>query len=264
MKYKEGEQMFNSFPICRSIFDHWIYADAEYLKIWVTMLGKARYLKETKKGLYQNVKYTLEYGEFIFGRKQWSKDLEVGEQRIRTCIKKLINDDMIQLVQSTSKFTIFSVTNYEKFNHQTNHQQDQQTQQSEEDTNHQTNRQPTTIQPPTNHHLTTNKEGKELKECKETIPYKEIIDYLNLKTNKKFSSNSVSTKDLIKARWNEKYNLEDFKTAISIKTIEWTNTEYEKFLRPQTLFSNKFEGYLNQTPIIEKPKSKSPTRREDM
>ena len=34
---------------------------------------------------------------------------------------------------------------------------------------------------------------------------------------------------------------------IDKKCKEWLKTEFEKYLRPETLFSNKFEGYLNQT-----------------
>ena len=33
---------------------------------------------------------------------------------------------------------------------------------------------------------------------------------------------------------------------INIKSKQWLNTEMEKYLRPETLFSNKFEGYLNE------------------
>ncbi|HDC9450090.1 TPA: conserved phage C-terminal domain-containing protein [Staphylococcus aureus] len=78
------------------------------------------------------------------------------------------------------------------------------------------------------------------------IPYKEIIDYLNEKTGKKFKHNTTKTKDFIKARWNQDFRLEDFKKVIDIKTAEWLNTDSDKYLRPETLFGNKFEGYLNQ------------------
>ena len=37
-----------------------------------------------------------------------------------------------------------------------------------------------------------------------------------------------------------------FKIFIDNKAFEWLGTYFEKFLRPETLFSNKFEGYLNQ------------------
>jgi len=75
---------------------------------------------------------------------------------------------------------------------------------------------------------------------------KEIINYLNLKTNSNYSYSSDKTIRLIKARINEGFTIEDFKIVIDKKYIEWKGTEFEKFLRPETLFSNKFEGYLNQ------------------
>lgn len=77
----------------------------------------------------------------------------------------------------------------------------------------------------------------------------EIISYLNEKTGKNFKSGVAKNRDLIKARLKEGYSLEDFKKVIDIKVAEWLNDEaMSKFLRPETLFSNKFEGYLNQKP----------------
>lgn len=86
----------------------------------------------------------------------------------------------------------------------------------------------------------------ELKEEIDKIPYKEIIDYLNLKATTKYRATGTKTKDIIKARYKEQFTLEDFKQVIDNKCSEWLKTEWEKFLRPETLFSNKFEGYLNQ------------------
>ena len=78
-------------------------------------------------------------------------------------------------------------------------------------------------------------------------PYKEVVDYLNEKTGSKFRATSKATQRLIKARLNEKYTLDDFKKVIDVKTSEWLNDkEMSKFLRPETLFSPKFEGYVNQ------------------
>ena len=42
------------------------------------------------------------------------------------------------------------------------------------------------------------------------------------------------------------FTVEDFKTVIDKKSLEWMGTEREKYLRPQTLFGTKFESYLNQ------------------
>lgn len=79
-----------------------------------------------------------------------------------------------------------------------------------------------------------------------SIPYKEIIDYLNEKAGKQFKHNTGKSKRCIEARWNEGFRLDDFKKVIDIKTSEWLGTSQEKYLRPETLFGTKFEGYLNQ------------------
>lgn len=80
--------------------------------------------------------------------------------------------------------------------------------------------------------------------------YSSVIDYLNEKTERtgkeKYSSTSPKTQTLIKARLREKYELEDFKTVIDKKCKEWLGTDMEKYLRPETLFGNKFESYLKQ------------------
>lgn len=78
---------------------------------------------------------------------------------------------------------------------------------------------------------------------------KGIIDYLNIKSNAHYKYSTEKTKTLIKARINDGFTLEDFKVVIDNKCEEWIGTEFEKFLRPETLFSNKFEGYLNQKNI---------------
>ncbi|MGF0471179.1 phage replisome organizer N-terminal domain-containing protein [Lysinibacillus fusiformis] len=81
----------------------------------------------------------------------------------------------------------------------------------------------------------------------DSIPYKEIIDYLNQKANKKFKHTSQKTQTLIKARFKEKFTLEDFKQVIDIKTAQWlTDDKMSVYLRPETLFGTKFEGYLNE------------------
>lgn len=79
------------------------------------------------------------------------------------------------------------------------------------------------------------------------IPYKEIIDYLNEKTGSQFRNTTKKTQTLIKARFDEGFNLDDFKKVIDTKATEWFNdSKMSKFLRPETLFGTKFESYLNQ------------------
>ena len=87
---------------------------------------------------------------------------------------------------------------------------------------------------------------KYIVEQKSSIPYEKIIDYLNSKIKTNYKSSTNKTRELIKARFNENFTLEDFKKVIDKKSAEWLGTEMEKYLRPETLFSNKFESYLNQ------------------
>ena len=88
---------------------------------------------------------------------------------------------------------------------------------------------------------------KDLEKEKDNIPYKEIIDFLNEKAETNYRHTTNKTKELIKARFNENFNLNDFKTVIDKKCFEWLkDKDMSKFLRPETLFGTKFESYLNQ------------------
>ncbi|KRG09866.1 MULTISPECIES: phage replisome organizer N-terminal domain-containing protein [Staphylococcus] len=77
-------------------------------------------------------------------------------------------------------------------------------------------------------------------------PYQSVIEYLNNKTGKHYKPTTNKTQTVIKARCNEGFTEDDFKKVIDNKVAEWKGTDMEKFLRPETLFGNKFEGYLNQ------------------
>jgi len=78
---------------------------------------------------------------------------------------------------------------------------------------------------------------------------KEIVEYLNVRAGKSFKAKSQSTVRAIRARLNEGFAIEDFKRVIDNKVAEWKGTQMEQYLRPITLFGNKFESYLNMRPI---------------
>ena len=103
------------------------------------------------------------------------------------------------------------------------------------------------------------------------VPYKEIITYLNEKTGKKLRWDIKSNQKEIKARFNEGYTLDDFKTVIDKKYHEWgrkpTKEELQRgvndmriYLRPKTLFGSNFDVYLNQEQT-EKMPAKPPVSR---
>lgn len=163
--------------IHREIVEHWIYKDAEYLKVWLEMLVRARYWDDPSMELVEDQLVKIERGDFIFGRPKWSKRLGISEQRLKTLIQKMIKDDMIELVQKYNRFTVYKIKNYEKFNQQDNQQINQQDNQQEDQTpsgfdgcgnqqnnqhdNQQSNQQSTSSQPASNQQSTINKESKE-------------------------------------------------------------------------------------------------------
>lgn len=74
----------------------------------------------------------------------------------------------------------------------------------------------------------------------------EIITCLNETAGTHYKPSTPKTRSLITARIREGFGLDDFKAVIAKKCAEWRGTDMEKYLRPETLFGTKFEGYLNQ------------------
>lgn len=90
-----------------------------------------------------------------------------------------------------------------------------------------------------------------------------VIEYLNQKTDKRYSYKSNANKKLAKARIDEGYTLDDFKTVIDNKVNDWINDdEMTKYLRPATLFGNKFDTYLNQKPVSKTPQKNWSTNQD--
>ena len=76
------------------------------------------------------------------------------------------------------------------------------------------------------------------------IDYKSIIDYLNQKAGRSYRV-TEKTRRLIRARINEGFTEADFYKVIDHKTNVWLNDpKMSQYLRPETLFGTKFEGYL--------------------
>lgn len=73
-----------------------------------------------------------------------------------------------------------------------------------------------------------------------------IVEYLNQAAGTSYKPNTPKTVRSIKARMKEGFTVDNFKTVIDKKVSEWAKTDMQKYLRPETLFGTKFEGYLNQ------------------
>lgn len=96
-----------------------------------------------------------------------------------------------------------------------------------------------------------------------TILVAEIVTFLNKEADAKFKADAKPTQQVINARLKEGYNYEDFTKVIRFKCKEWLHTDQEQYLRPITLFGNKFEGYL-QAAIKAEPKAPENKNMEGM
>lgn len=73
-----------------------------------------------------------------------------------------------------------------------------------------------------------------------------IIDHLNKHADKVYKLTKINI-DPIMARFKEGYGVNDFIIVIDKKVQDWANTDYAKYLRPETLFRPKnFQNYLNE------------------
>ena len=76
----------------------------------------------------------------------------------------------------------------------------------------------------------------------------EVIAHLNKRSGANYRTDSIKSLRLIRARYNEKYRLEDFIKVIDTKVRQWKGTDMAKFIRPSTLFAQgHFEEYLQES-----------------
>ena len=233
--------------------------DSQKVHLWVHLLFKASY-SQNREELLGNKPYLCKPGEFTTGRRQLSLETGISESKIERILTYFEKIEQQIEQQKTSRNRLITILHWEEY------------QQSEQQSEQQVNNNRTTSEQQVNT-LKEREERKKVKKerskekdilsgssrnsCKKVtvlesgkpddIPYKNIIDFLNKEINSQFKHTSKKNRGLIRARWTEGYREEDFYYVIKIKSEQWMNDNgFSKFLRPETLFSNKFEGYRNE------------------
>lgn len=161
------------------------------------------------------------------------KRLNLTTQKVRTILKKFEKEGYIKFLTSGSKgkeSTLKLTIKQQLFNNNVTNKSEQ-LQQVEGDKQQQSNNNLTTL--------------SKKKENNNNI-YSLVIDYLNKKASTNYRASTKNTQSFINARVKEGYTAEDFKKVIDSKSREWLGTDFEKYLRPSTLFGTKFENYLNE------------------
>jgi len=216
--------------LSRKLLDSDVFASQKLLKIWIWCLLKANFKDRAiplKIGKGESI-IKVNKGSFLFGRYKAEEELFIDGSTIYKAIKKLEGMDMIS-IKSNNQYSVISICNYDVYQSFDTYKVTSKEQPS--------NSQVTSEEQPSN---TTNTFNT-LKEVKE------IILYLNNSIGKNFKSSTNKTQLLIKARFSDGFNINDFKKVIDIKSKQWLNTDMGKYLRPETLFGTKFEGYLNES-----------------
>ncbi len=193
------------------------YTDPNTFRLFFHLVLEANHAKGKWRGI------EIDRGQHLTSTNKLSEALNLSPKQIRLALKKLENTGEMA-IKTTNKYTLVTVANYDLY-------QDNDKQRA--------NKQEHEGQSKDKQRATNNNDNN-----KKNV--KEVVAYLNEVLNSNYRAATKKTADSIIARVNEGYGLEDFKTVIDKKYKEWVNTEQEKYLRPETLFGTKFEGYLNQ------------------
>ncbi len=79
----------------------------------------------------------------------------------------------------------------------------------------------------------------------------EVVRYLNDRIGTSFKADSKRTVELIDERVSEGFSFQDFQHVIDVKAAQWgSDPTMSRYLRPETLFGDKFESYVNEREVI--------------
>jgi len=200
---------------------------------WIWLIGAAAF--EDKTVYFNKRNIPVKRGQFVTSVRFLCKTFIWSNSKVYGLLKRLSENGKILRQQQDSRQTMITICNYDLYQDMRNSKKTQTDtvlrQCCDSDATRLTNITNTT------------------KETKDILPFTEIVDDLNYNCHTNFKHSSEKTRSLIKARWSDGFRLDDFKTVHRKKANEWLNSEMAKYLRPETLYSNKFEGYLNQTEI---------------
>lgn len=239
------------FKVHRELLEKsiWQESTAEQKVILITMLGMANF--KANKWEFKGEQYELQPGQFITSVKSIVAKCGPGitTQNVRTALKRFEKLGFLTS-EPTNKNTLITLVNWGFYQGCEDEVTNNLTNDSQTANNYRRSKEikNTNSAAEATHAAAPNSPTEDATKA-EQIPYKEIIDYLNEKANKAFKHTATANQKLIKARWNEGYRLDDFKHVIDTKVQRWLmNDSMHQYLRPATLFSNKFDSYLNEQP----------------
>lgn len=201
-----------------------VYQDSERLHLWLHLLMSANH-EPANVQLDNGQTIRLEPGQMLTGRVRLAKETGLDEYKIQRTLKRL---ELAQRIaqQTYSKYRIITVIKWEEY--QGDAQQLAQI---------------TASKPPQ-----TRKKKKELTAIGgATDVFQQIADVLNDATGKHYKATGSALIKGVRARLSEGFTQADIEKVIRFKAIQWgADAKMSSYLRPETLFSSKFESYLNE------------------
>lgn len=252
--------------IHRKIIDSDIYQMPPlYLRVFERLLIEANHqdneIPYKKKGERITGKKLIRRGERLTSVRdicRWVSWFERGREvipnpkTVQEILDWLVENDMIEIYgcKGNRTETHYKIVNYSKYQDCNN---DKVTEKKQLGNSQVTEKQQSLD---TNNNV-NNENNDNNKHCRVGVKkYKAVVDYLNSKCGTNYRYTTAKTQKLIDARINEGFHYSDFVKVIDTKSTEWLkDSERCKYLRPETLFGTKFEGYLNQKATAAKPDS---------
>jgi predicted peptidase len=213
----------------------------EMVKLFIYILLKVNFRGKKWKGI------SVKRGQLITGRKQLSNDLNMSEQKIRTCMNKLKSTNEIT-IKTTNKYSVITVTNYDSYNVLNDSKQPTN--------NQQPNQQTTNKQPTNNQQLTTTKNNKKEKNVKNKNEFDLIFDEFSKMRVKIRKPLTDKARELILGKLDKLANDEKTKIKILEQSImnSWQGVfplkEDEK--KSSGKYRDQSNDYSEQYPSIKK------------
>ena len=222
--------------IHRALLDHWCATEPEALAVWVRLLCEANF--EDKKSLINGCLVDVKRGQLVFGLDAFSAKSGVSVMKLRRIISMLESDGMINR-QKTSKYSLISITCYDK------HQDD--------------SRQTSDKEQAGDNQITAPKEVKNLRSEEDLLSRQRdeaitsVIERINEITGQKLQVSAKVHREFISGRLNEGFSLDDLMAIVEVKAAEWMGTKQQVYLVPKTLFRpSNFDRYLAESRLASK------------
>lgn len=238
--------MSGAFQISREIFNSDIWTDIPKFRIFFYIVGNAVF---SEKGVQKGSVF-IGRGQLLKSFRNIANDLTYIENNsekkyslsvIKNKVSELEREERITTLR-TELGTLFTVVNYALYQGLENYKNGNLERGLERSENAARTEQERSEN--------NNKNVKNVEEGKERINYKYIVEYLNALSDSNFKYTTKKTQDVIKARINEGFTEDDFKKVIAYCCNQWKGKDFgggvmgDKYLRPSTLFNNKFDERL--------------------